>query len=160
MTIPIVPSTGDVLTWASGGFPEWAAPGGGGATDPEIVRDTMAAAIVAGSGIAIVVDDPGNTITVSATVAAVSTAQSTVDFGAIPNDYVEVSVSAAWITASHRVMLMMRGGTADHPIADEDAAIEELHATLTAINVGVITIGVHAPNTTTGQYLVDILGAA
>lgn len=40
--------------------------GGGGATDPEIVRDTIGAALVAGSGVGIVVSDPGNTITISA----------------------------------------------------------------------------------------------
>lgn len=39
---------------------------GGGATDPEVVRDTIAAALVPGSNIDIVVDDTANTITISA----------------------------------------------------------------------------------------------
>lgn len=41
--------------------------GGGGGTDPEIVRDTMAAALVAGAGIGIAVNDAGDTITLTGT---------------------------------------------------------------------------------------------
>lgn len=39
----------------------------GGATDPEIVRDTMGTALVAGTNITITVNDPANTITIAAT---------------------------------------------------------------------------------------------
>ena len=39
--------------------------GGGGGTDAEVVRDTIAGALVASTGINIVVDDPGDTITIS-----------------------------------------------------------------------------------------------
>jgi hypothetical protein len=39
----------------------------GGSTDPEVVRDTMAAALVAGANVTIIVDDVADTITVAAT---------------------------------------------------------------------------------------------
>ncbi len=47
--------------------PEAVAAAGGSATDPEVVRDTIAAALVAGSNITITVDDVGNTIGIAAT---------------------------------------------------------------------------------------------
>lgn len=40
--------------------------GGGGTTDPEVVRDTIAAALVAGTGVTITPDDAANNITISA----------------------------------------------------------------------------------------------
>lgn len=166
--------------------------GGGGGTDPEIVRDTIGAALVAGSGVGIVVSDPGNTITISAdaefvrdtigtaitagsgvsvtvndagdtiTIASLSRgSQGTVDFGTgIDNDYAEVTIAATWVTVSHRLFASVRGGTSDHPLADEDAAIEGLLPVITAISAGVsITVGVHAPDGTWGQYTVDVMGA-
>jgi hypothetical protein len=39
--------------------------GGGGGTDPEVVRDTMATALVAGTGLTITVNDPADTITLA-----------------------------------------------------------------------------------------------
>lgn len=90
-----------------------------------------------------------------------SASQATIDFGSTPNDYAEVTISATWATTSHKIAPTVRGGTTDHPLADEDAAIEQLHATIVAIVANTsVTVGVHAPNTTTGQYIVDILGAA
>lgn len=123
----------------------------------EDARDTIADTLAAGTGIAIAVNDPADTITVSTTVRG---AQGTVDFGSV-GDYAEVTIAATWVTSSHRVIPSVRGGTADHPLADEDAAIEELHAVVVDITAGAsVTVGVHAPNTTTGSYLVDIVGAA
>lgn len=46
----------------------WFDPGPG--TSPEVVRDTIGTALVAGSGISITVDDPGDTITIANTGAA------------------------------------------------------------------------------------------
>lgn len=40
--------------------------GGGGGTDAEIVRDTIGAALVAGTNITITVNDAANTITIDA----------------------------------------------------------------------------------------------
>lgn len=89
-----------------------------------------------------------------------NTAQGTVDFGA-RSDYAETVISAPWASTGQRVMVGVRGGTADHALGDEDALLEELHAAVVAVSAGVsVTVGVHAPNTTTGQYVVDILGAA
>jgi hypothetical protein len=132
------------------------ASGGGGGITAEDARDTIGTALTAGTGIAIVVNDPADTITVSTTVRG---AQGTVDFGSV-NDYAEVTIAATWVTASHRIIPSVRGGTADHPLADEDAALEELHPVVVAITAATsITVGVHAPYTTTGQYLVDVMGA-
>ena len=39
----------------------------GGTTDPEVVRDTIGGALVAGSGIQITVNDAGDTITIAST---------------------------------------------------------------------------------------------
>jgi hypothetical protein len=151
---------GHVFTMNADGVPEWMEPeaGTGGATDPEVVRDTAAAALVAGAGIVITPNDPADTITVAANLRA---AQGSVDFGSTPSDYAEVVIAATWVTSSHRVIPTVRGGTADHALADEDAAIEELRAVLVdVVDATSITVGVHAPHTTTGQYLVDVLGAA
>lgn len=51
----------------SGNALEPPAGGGSGSTDPEVVRDTIAAALVAGSGIAITPNDGADTITIAAT---------------------------------------------------------------------------------------------
>lgn len=129
----------------------------GGSFTAEDARDAIGTALVASTGISIVVSDPGDTITVSTTVRG---AQGTVDFGD-RSDYAEVTIAATWVTSSHRIIPTVRGGTSDHPIADEDAAIEELRAVVVGITAATsITVGVHAPNTTTGQYLVDLVGAA
>jgi len=45
----------------------YVAPVSGGTTDPEIVRDTMAAALVAGSNITLTVNDAADTITIAST---------------------------------------------------------------------------------------------
>lgn len=61
--------------------------GGGGATDPEIVRDTIGSALVAGTNIAITVNDPANTITIAVTgLAAIATSGSASDLasGTVP----------------------------------------------------------------------------
>jgi hypothetical protein len=56
---------GDVLTYDStAGTWSGEAPGAG-STDPEVVRDTIAAALVAGSNITITVNDAGDTITIA-----------------------------------------------------------------------------------------------
>lgn len=51
--------------WSDG--TNWVEPGAGGSTDPEVVRDTMAAALVGGTGIAITPNDVGDTITIAST---------------------------------------------------------------------------------------------
>lgn len=62
-TISVTPgSDGQVLTTVTG-VPTWAA-GGGGLTD-EDVRDIIGTALTAGTGIAVTVNDPGDTITVA-----------------------------------------------------------------------------------------------
>lgn len=122
--------------------------------------------LIEGSNISIsVVDDAANeevdvTITGSGGAGSTSTAQGTVDFGT-GDDYASVTVAAAWVTAGHRIMVAVRGGTADHPLDDEDVLIEDITATVVGVSASTsITVGVHAPNGTWGQYLVDILGAA
>lgn len=111
------------------------------------------------SGYALTSNGPGADPTYQAA-GGIGVAQGTVDFGSV-SDYAEVTIAATWVTTGHRIVAAVRGGTADHPLADEDAALEELRPVVTAITASTsITVGVHAPNTTTGQYLVDVLGAA
>lgn len=87
--------------------------GGGGSTDPEIVRDTIASALVAGSGVTITVDDPGNTITIAAGAANGGTA--TLGFGAAPGS----STASATVTgqtgilSGSRIRAWVQGSTAD-----------------------------------------------
>lgn len=61
----LAPTTGKVLTWT--GLQWGAGDAPGGSTDPEVVRDTMASTLVAGSNVTITPDDAGDTITVAAT---------------------------------------------------------------------------------------------
>lgn len=74
----------------------WALAGAGGYTDEE-ARDAVAAALVAGGGIDIVVDDGGDTITISAKGAAVSS-QSGTSYTAVlgdANTYIQFTNGAA-----------------------------------------------------------------
>lgn len=88
---------------------------GGGSTDPEIVRDTIATALVAGSGVTITVDDPGNTITIATSGGAgVTGGTATLDFGAAPGTNTASVVVSEGVTASSRIRAWIQGSTADH----------------------------------------------
>jgi hypothetical protein len=100
---------------------------GGGGADAETIRDTIATALVAGSGITITVDDPGNTITVAAsggggsalTVSEAGTpvdaSVTTIDFGAgfdvseSPEDEVNISLDLSEYTGA--ALPIASGGT-------------------------------------------------
>jgi hypothetical protein len=83
-----------------------------------------------------------------------------VDFGA-GSDFARVTISASWISAdSFAFAVTVRGGTADHPLADEDAAIEGLTATVLSNANEQVTVGVSAPNGTWGQYVVTVIAMA
>lgn len=90
--------------------------GGGGSTDPEIVRDTVAAALVAGSNITITVSDPADTITIAATGGGVNGGTATISFGAAPGS----STASATVTgqtgilSGSRVRSWVQGSTADY----------------------------------------------
>lgn len=91
---------------------------GGGSTDPEIVRDTIASALVAGTGVTITVDDPGNTITIDATGSGggATGGTATLDFGGIPGtgQVSAVVTGQAGIVSGSRVRAWIQGSTADH----------------------------------------------
>jgi hypothetical protein len=83
-----------------------------------------------------------------------------VDFGA-GSDFARVTIAASWISAdSFAFAVTVRGGTADHPLADEDAAIEGLTATVLTNADEQVTVGVSAPHGTWGQYVVTVIAMA
>ena len=65
-----------------------AAVGGGGATDPEIVRDTIASALVAGTNVTITPNDVGDTITIAASGGG-GTPTATQDAAVLPIQYAD-----------------------------------------------------------------------
>lgn len=73
----------------------------GSGTDPEIVRDTMATALVAGTNITITVSDPGDTITIDASGGGgggggttITSGTATLSFGAAPGtNIIELAVT-------------------------------------------------------------------
>lgn len=80
-----------------------------------------------------------------------------VDFGSgVESDYATVALAVNW-PATTVVMAAVRGGTADHPLADEDALLEQLTAVVVAQSGTSVTVGVHAPNGTWGKYVVTII---
>lgn len=60
-----VPDSNNIVIYIPG--PQGPSGGGGGATDPETVRDIIAAALVPGANVSITVNDPGDTITIATT---------------------------------------------------------------------------------------------
>ncbi|HWB77205.1 MAG TPA: hypothetical protein VG755_19700 [Nannocystaceae bacterium] len=86
-----------------------------------------------------------------------STLSGIVDFGT-GSDFAQVTIAAQWISAdSFAFAVTVRGGTADHPLADEDAAIEGLSATVLSNADEQVTVGVSAPDGTWGQYIVTVI---
>lgn len=91
---------------------------GGGSTDPEIVRDTMATALVAGTNITITVDDPGDTITIAASGSGggATGGTATLDFGAAPGaSTASIAVTGqAGLLSGSNIRAWVQGSTADH----------------------------------------------
>lgn len=88
-------------------------------------------------------------------------ANATLDFG--PADGVEDTtattvVTAAWADAGRVIVCVPDpAGTADH--SAEDAVVERVHATVTAVTPGVgFTVAGHAPEGTWGRYSINCLG--
>lgn len=89
---------------------------GSGSTDPEIVRDTMATALVAGPNVTITVDDPGDTITIEASSSGGATGGTAIlNFGAAPgSSTASVAVTGqTGILTTSRVRAWIQGSTAD-----------------------------------------------
>jgi hypothetical protein len=85
------------------------------------------------------------------------TASGQVDFGT-GSDYAEVTIAASWVIAGqYAFSVNVRGGSAEHPIADEDAAVEELKAVVVSDDNAQVKVGVFAPNLTTGRYVVTVV---
>jgi hypothetical protein len=89
---------------------------------------------------------------------ALEKASGTVDFGATEGaGDASVDVAATWVTASSVIVVSPGAATADHDA--EDALIEGLTASVTALSAGVgFTITAHAPNGTWGQYTFNAVG--
>lgn len=91
------------------------ASGSGGSTDPEIVRDTIAAALVAGANITITPNDGADTITIASTGGGATGGTATLNFGAPPGS----STASATITgqtgilSGSRIRAWVQGSTAD-----------------------------------------------
>jgi hypothetical protein len=89
---------------------------------------------------------------------ALEKASGTVNFGATEgNGDASVTIAATWVTASSVIVVSPGAATADHDA--EDALIEGLTASVTALSAGVgFTITAHAPNGTWGQYNFNAVG--
>jgi len=89
---------------------------------------------------------------------ALETASGVVDFGATEgNGDASVTIAAAWVTASSIIVCTPVANTADHD--GEDALIEEMQASVTALNAGVgFTVSAFAPNGTWGRYTINCAG--
>jgi hypothetical protein len=64
-------------------------------TDPEVVRDTMATALVAGANISITVNDAGDTITIAAAGTDVEVVRDTIGSALVSAGYVAITVNDA-----------------------------------------------------------------
>lgn len=133
---------GTVLTaHGPGTLPSWEAAGGIGSTDPEIVRDTIAAALVAGTATDVAINDPGNTITLNV---VMGTASGTACAG---ND---VRLSDARTPTGHAASHEIGGGDEisvaglSGLLADAQAPLAHAHAAedLTSGTVGVARLPV------------------
>jgi hypothetical protein len=79
-----------------------------------------------------------------------------VNFGT-SGDYIQATVSAAWITSGTHLLLTIVPNLADHDT--EDVLLEELKCTYGNIINGVsFDLHVHAPNETHGRYIVTAIG--
>ena len=89
---------------------------------------------------------------------ALEKASGTVNFGATEgNGDASVTVAATWVTASSVIVVSPGAATADHDV--EDALIEGLTASVTALTPGVsFEITAHAPYGTWGQYTFNATG--
>ena len=81
-----------------------------------------------------------------------------IDFGLVENDYVTITVVAAWVTSASYITLSILPHLADHDA--EDVLIEEIKCTYgNIINNTSFDLYVHAPNGTHGRYLIKAIGA-
>jgi hypothetical protein len=89
---------------------------------------------------------------------ALEKASGTVDFGTTEgNGDASVSVAATWVTGASIIVVSPGAATADHDV--EDALLEQITASVTALSAGVgFTITAHAPNGTWGQYTFNAVG--
>jgi len=80
-----------------------------------------------------------------------------IGFGDTNNDYVEASFSTGtWHTNDTYFTLLLRGDGINHNHID--VALEELQCSIIDAVVGTsVTVGVYAPNTTWGNYKIQIL---
>lgn len=72
--------------------------GGGGSTDPEVVRDTIAAALIPGTGVTLDIDDVNNTITINSTGGGgvdAETVRDTIGTALVPGTNITVTVNDA-----------------------------------------------------------------
>ncbi len=107
--------------------------GGGGATDPEIVRDTIAAALLAGSArITITINDAGDTITLD-----VPAASATV-VGAV-----ELATSAETITGSDSGRAVTPAGLAAKVASETAAGIQEFATAAESVTGASSALSVH-----------------
>lgn len=114
-----------------------------------------------GSG-SVTITQSGNNIDISATSGGGggNFGQAQVDFGVVSqNDFnALITVAAAWVTASSKIICNPFGGaTADHDA--EDAMVEKISAYATNIVAGVgFDIQASAPFGTWGKYLINYSG--
>jgi len=91
--------------------------------------------------------------------AGINIATGTLDFGSITNDSASLTVSAAWVTASSKIALSVRGLAPDHPPDDDDVWIENICAYVTTIVPATsFTVVATAPNGTWGRYTLSAIG--
>lgn len=97
---------------------------------------------------------PGGSIGGGGGGGASNSATGTVDFGATESSVASVTISAAWVTTSSKIITKVISDTADHP-DPEEVLLEELHSTAGNIVDGVsFDVLVFAPNGATGEYTV------
>lgn len=117
------PSDGDGLVYNST-IKRWvpsAAGSGGGGTDPEVVRDTMAAALVAGTGVSITPNDAADTITIAAT----GTGGTVSDATTTTKGIVELATTAETTAGTDTVRAVTPAGV--KAVADTKAAASHTH---------------------------------
>ncbi len=94
---------------------------------------------------------------------AIGSVQGIVDFegeGGVGQDTVaQTSVAAPWVKANSVIVCTVTGGTIEHPETDEDAAIEDILASVSNIMPGSgFTLTAYAPEGSEGQYILNAIG--
>ena len=71
----------------------------------------------------------------------------------------QVAVAAPWVKANSVIVCTVTGGTMDHPEPDEDAAVEDILASVSDIMPGSgFTLTAYAPEGSEGQYILNAIG--